>query len=98
MSIEYVFNDIDGCIDNFAKPDFPDKQDLSPYFQGLQRIREISKQLPETNFGVATARSVHECDNIIHALDFQGPLHLRVRQHRLLPRRGGDTSSSATWS
>jgi len=89
MGIEYVFNDIDGCIDNFVKPGFPDKQDLSPYSGGLQRLREVAAQLPGTRFGVATARSVHECDNIIHALDFQGPSICECGNIVYCPGQGG---------
>ncbi|MCB2228256.1 MAG: Cof-type HAD-IIB family hydrolase [Desulfarculaceae bacterium] len=89
MSISYVFNDIDGCIDDFVKPGYPDKQDLSPYSEGLVRLRTITKRLPDTSFGVATARSVHECDNIIHALDFQGPSICECGNIVYFPGEGG---------
>ncbi|MCF8035163.1 MAG: Cof-type HAD-IIB family hydrolase [Desulfarculaceae bacterium] len=89
MSISYVFNDIDGCIDDFVKPGYPDKQDLLPYAQGLRRLREITKQFSAASFGVATARSVHECDNIIHALDFQGPSICECGNIVYFPGEGG---------
>ncbi len=72
MSLRYVYNDIDGCIGNFAKPKFPDKQNLSENECELHALQKLVTQLPEITFAVVTGRSVHEADNIIHYLNFSG--------------------------
>lgn len=72
MSIRYVYNDIDGCIGDFAKPRFPDKQNLSDNEYELHSLLDLVKQTPEITFAVVTGRSVHEADNIIHYLNFTG--------------------------
>ncbi len=72
MSVRYVYNDIDGCIGDFAKPKFPDKQNLSENKFELHALQKLVMQLPEIVFAVITGRSVHEADNIIHYLNFEG--------------------------
>ena len=72
MGIMFIFNDIDGCIGNFSKPKYPNKQDIALQYGSLLELKKMSKLLNASVLSVATARSVHESDNIIHTLDYAG--------------------------
>jgi hydroxymethylpyrimidine pyrophosphatase-like HAD family hydrolase len=72
MGIKFVFNDIDGCLGAFSKPKYPDKQDLKYHLSSFEELRSVCQKMPEVKFGVATGRSIHESDNIIHLLNFTG--------------------------
>ena len=38
MASRIVFSDIDGCMGEFVKPDYPDKQDLNGNMESLEMI------------------------------------------------------------
>jgi len=76
--IKFIISDIDGCIADFIKPEFPLKQDLSENLSNLESIyksirQPAEKDFPSILFGVATARSFYQSDHIMEATGFQGP-------------------------
>lgn len=71
--IKFIISDIDGCIADFIKPEFPLKQDLSENLKNLEEIYKSKGDFPEILFGVATARSFYQSDHIMEATGFQGP-------------------------
>lgn len=68
-----VFCDIDGCLGDFIKPEYPHKQDLDNNKGKLELIKEKRKQFNEILFGVATGRSFYQADNIMESTAHQGP-------------------------
>lgn len=70
-----VFCDIDGCMGDFAKPEYPLKQSLYTHKEQLIKIKErINSFLgKDILFGVCTGRSFYQADNIMKHTGCQGP-------------------------
>jgi HAD superfamily hydrolase (TIGR01484 family) len=73
MSSRIVFSDIDGCMGEFVKPDYPDKQDLNGNMENLEMIKSKTLKFKDTLFGVCTSRSYHIADNIMEQSNHIGP-------------------------
>ncbi len=83
-----VFCDIDGCMGNFVKPEYPLKQDTSKNEQELERIREKTRQFNGILFGVATGRSFYQADHIMQQTGHQGPSVFEMGNVIYDPREG----------
>lgn len=73
MAIKIVFCDIDGCMGEFVKPDYPFKQGLNKNKNGLNSIKEKIKNFDNVLFGVCTGRSFYQADHIMEHSGHQGP-------------------------
>ncbi len=75
--IKIVFCDIDGCMGDFVKPEYPLKQDLYENREQLEEIQKKAYQIslvePEILFGVCTGRSFYQADHIMKKTGCQGP-------------------------
>jgi len=86
--IKMVFCDIDGCMGNFVKPEYPLKQDLSENLNNLELIKNKTKKFKDVLFGVATGRSFYQSDNIMHQAGHQGPSIFEMGNVIFEPDRG----------
>lgn len=72
-----VFCDIDGCMGDFVKTEYPLKQDISKNEEELIKIKERVSQISSTQdgilFGVCTGRSFYQADHIMYQTGHQGP-------------------------
>jgi len=73
MVIKIVFSDIDECMGNFVKPEYPEKQDLNGNLENLELIKNKTLEFKDTLFGVSTGRSFHIADNIMEHSNHTGP-------------------------
>jgi len=71
--IKMVFCDIDGCMGDFNKPEYPLKQDLEKNQKNLELIKNKRNKFDKVFFGVATARSFYQADHIMELTNHQGP-------------------------
>src|SRR3989344_2961283 len=71
--IKMVFCDIDGCMGDFVKPEYPMKQDLHKNKENLVLIGKKTNDFKDVMFGVATGRSYYQADNIMEFSNHQGP-------------------------
>lgn len=73
--IKIVFCDIDGCIGDFTKPEYPLKQEIGKNKKSLELIKNKVDELKNQGiiFGVSTGRSFYQADHIMETTGHQGP-------------------------
>jgi len=75
--IKMIFCDIDGCMGDFIKPEYPLKQDLYGNKMQLMKIKERVNRLSSIGdgilLGVCTGRSFYQADHIMKYSGCQGP-------------------------
>lgn len=70
--IKTVFCDIDGCMGDFVKPEYPLKQNIEKNKKYLDLIKARVKKFKDVSFGVCTGRSFYQSDHIMEATGHQG--------------------------
>lgn len=70
--IKIVFCDIDGCMGDFVKPEYPLKQSIEKNKKYLDLIKIKVKKLKDISFGVCTGRSFYQSDHIMETTSHQG--------------------------
>ena len=72
--IKLIISDVDGCLGDFEKPEYPEKQDLSNHFEDLEKLKEKIKE-NNVRFSVCTGRSSHLVNDMVNCLDIIMLLH-----------------------
>ncbi|HTY44333.1 MAG TPA: HAD family hydrolase [Patescibacteria group bacterium] len=88
--MKIVFCDIDGCMGNFVKSEYPFKQDTSKNEEEFERIKKRIVPLAENGilFGVCTGRSFYQADHIMSHTGHQGPSIFEMGNVIFEPDRG----------
>jgi len=73
--LKMVFCDIDGCMGEFIKQEYPLKQDLCKNRECLEKIKSKVNNffIKDVVFGVCTGRSFYQADSIMHLAGYKGP-------------------------
>lgn len=86
--VKLIFCDIDGCMGEFVKPEYPLKQDLGDNLENLELIKNKTQEFNGVLFGVATGRSFYQADHIMAHTNHQGPSIFEMGNVIFEPERG----------
>ena len=89
--IKLVLNDIDGVFGKFKKPDYPAQQEIEPYKQGLDAIKNVIAEHLQKGVvhGACTGRAFHSIEPVMIHTGINAPSVFEHGTWIWIPGKGG---------
>lgn len=73
--IKLTINDIDGVLSNFVKPNHPNQQEIGPYKEDLDKVKEVIKRHEEigVKHSVCTGRAHYSIQPVVDYIGINAP-------------------------